>query len=55
MVFEKLGFLPNDPLHGWDGMFMGKLLNPGVYLYWVQGTTDDQEEIIITGDITLLH
>ena len=36
LIFEKNNFSPNDDSQGWDGTFKGKIVDPGVYLYYLQ-------------------
>ena len=55
MVFEDQFFQPNDPIHGWDGRFKEKPLNPGVFLYWIEMKTDDGEIITRKGDLTMIR
>jgi gliding motility-associated-like protein len=39
---------------GWDGTFNGKALNTDVFAYRLKGRTYDQEEVLLTGNITLI-
>ena len=55
MVFDKANFLPGDPLHGWDGTFRGKPMDPGVFVYYAQLQMSDGSGRMIEGDITLLR
>lgn len=55
MVFEDQIFAPNDPAHGWDGVYKGKMMNPGVYVYHAEIKTKDGEVISKTGDITVVR
>ncbi len=54
-VYEQYGFPPNDPFHGWDGMHRGKLMNTGVYVYYIEVEFLDGEVIPYKGDITLMR
>ena len=40
--------------YGWDGTFKGKLLNPGVYIYYVEAEYLDSKREIYQGSATLL-
>ncbi len=53
-VYEQHGFPPNDPFHGWDGMHRGKLMNTGVYVYYIEVEFLDGEVVPYKGDITLM-
>lgn len=56
LVFEKSDFMPNDPRCGWDGVFKGKLLNPGVFTYFIEFEVFGQAESrVLQGDITLFR
>jgi gliding motility-associated-like protein len=55
VVFEDFNFLPNDAQHGWDGKFNGKLMNPAVFTYLAELQTIDQDQILITGDVSLVR
>ncbi len=54
LVFEDKNFLPNDVAHGWDGMFLGKFMNPGVLVYMAEVRFFDGVELLYKGDVTLL-
>lgn len=46
LIFDRWGeklFETNDPFDGWNGTFKGKLLNPGVYVYYVDVSFDIEE------------
>ncbi len=53
-VFEKTHFPPNDAQYGWDGSYSGKVLNPGVYVYWVELVVNGGQVITKSGDMTLM-
>ncbi|PWH86454.1 DUF7948 domain-containing protein [Brumimicrobium oceani] len=40
---------------GWDGTFRGKLLDPDVYDYYLEGYCIDGQEFLIKGNITLIR
>ena len=54
-VFIAEDFLPNDPNIGWDGTKRGKLMNTGVFAYFVRAQCINGEEILEKGDISLLR
>jgi len=41
--------------NGWDGTFRGKLLDPDVYDYYLEGHCIDGQEFLIKGNITLIR
>jgi hypothetical protein len=48
------GHLPNDPRHGWDGLFKNQIVEAGVYTYFIK-VMDVQGQIMQrTGSITVL-
>ncbi len=59
-IFNRWGelvFETNDVEDKWDGTFRGQLLNPAVYVYYIIGACDnqDQTKFIYTGNVTLIH
>ncbi|MEO0778459.1 MAG: gliding motility-associated C-terminal domain-containing protein, partial [Bacteroidota bacterium] len=38
----------------WDGTFRGQALNPGVYVYYLEGTCLDGEPFTKTGNVTII-
>ena len=53
-VFFKQSFQPNDALEGWDGVFSGRVMEPGVYVYYIKVTFIDGQEIVYKGGVTLV-
>lgn len=51
---EKL-FETNDIKKGWDGMYKGKLLDQGVYGYYMTFTCNNGEQSFKKGNITLMR
>ena len=39
----------------WDGTYKGKKLNPGVYIYYLEGVCLNNESFTLTGNITVLR
>ena len=54
LVYEDYDFPPNDPAYGWDGMNDGKMLNPGVFVYYAEVELIDGTVEIIKGDVALV-
>ncbi|MEL6970330.1 MAG: gliding motility-associated C-terminal domain-containing protein, partial [Bacteroidota bacterium] len=55
LVFERNNIFPNDESLGWDGLFNGELVNPGVFVYIAELRFVDQEVIQAEGDVTVLR
>jgi gliding motility-associated-like protein len=54
-LFVQNNFFPDDPAHGWDGSFNGRVVNPGVYLYMAEIEYLDGETEIKQGDVTVVR
>ncbi len=55
LVFEGIGFPPNNALYGWDGTFKGQPVDSGVFVYtveWIDGFGERRRK---NGDVTLLR
>lgn len=48
-------FVPNDPAQGWDGTYRGKVVQPGVYVYWAEVEFSDGSTEVFEGDVTVLR
>lgn len=55
LVFQASNFQPNDPQHGWDGNFHGRLMNPQVFVWVVDIVLFNGEELQLRGDVTLVR
>lgn len=55
LVFEDGNFSPNDPAHGWDGTFKGKMMNPAVFAYMAKVEFVDGHVELFSGDVTLIR
>ena len=55
LVFEASGILPNDESLGWDGLFNGEPVDPGVFVYIAQLRFADLEVVQMEGDVTVLR
>jgi hypothetical protein len=56
-IFSKRGILlfeSNDINLGWDGYFNGQLINPGVYVWKINGSFANGQPFTKMGDVTLL-
>ena len=54
VVFRKDDIQPNDEKQGWDGYCRGKLVNPGVFVWWAEVVLLDGQKIIMKGDVTVV-
>ncbi len=52
-VFSNLDFSGNDPEQGWDGTFNDKLLNPGVYIWYLSYKLDSGQTYLLIGEVQL--
>lgn len=52
-VFHKENFVPNDVSLGWDGMFNGQVMNPGVFVYMARLRFIDGTVETYKGGVTL--
>ncbi len=63
LIFDRWGelvarienFQPNLPELGWDGTFLGKPVNPGVFVYMVDAELIDGTTKKLTGDVTVIR
>ncbi len=58
IVYDRWGekvFETNDLVTGWDGTFRGKAMNKAVFVYYLQATFIDGNEVKQKGDITLIR
>ncbi len=58
-VFNRWGelvFETNNIAQGWDGTFNGKPVNPGIYVYYVQGICPlNNSELLKKGNVTVIR
>jgi gliding motility-associated-like protein len=54
-VFNANDIRTNDPAVGWDGLFRGQTLNPGVYVYVIEVKPEGSRPKTISGNVTLLR
>ena len=55
MVYEYRNFDINDETIGWDGIFDGVFMNPGVYIWYLEAEFEDGEETSLKGQTTLIR
>ncbi len=55
LVFERLGFAPNDPAAGWDGSFREQPLSPGVLGWYAEVLLQDGQVLLLKGDVTVVR
>ena len=54
-VYERHDILPGDKSSGWDGLFKGSPVSPGVYVYVVNARFSSGAPLHLTGDVTILR
>jgi len=55
LVYEGFDLPPGDTNFGWDGTFKGKILDPGVFVYYAEVEFLDEEISRFAGEITLFR
>lgn len=55
LIFRDQNFQASDPLHGWDGIFKGKLVLPDTYNYNISATYRDGEIGNFSGTINVMY
>jgi gliding motility-associated-like protein len=55
LVFEATDVVPNDPTLGWSGLFKGKMMNPAVFIYYIEVEFVDGTILDYKGEITLIR
>lgn len=55
VVHQYYNIPPNDPAFGWDGSYRGKIMNPAVYVWYIEVEFTDGSVEILKGDVTLLR
>ena len=53
-VFETMNVPVNIPTVGWNGTFNSFKMNPGVFVYYAKIRFNDQSNIELKGDLTLI-
>jgi len=53
--FEQRNFMPGETSAGWSGRSKGELLSPGVYVYQVKVTYNNEESEHLHGTVTLVR
>ena len=53
-IFEREKFIANEPKEGWDGSYKGRILDPAVYVYYVQFICGNGQKILLKGDIAIV-
>lgn len=55
LIFEKYNFQPNELSNGWDGLFEGRLMPPGVFVWTAEIEYFDDEVVRAQGDVTIVR
>jgi gliding motility-associated-like protein len=54
-VFNRAELLPNDPLMGWNGLHKGKVVEFGVYVFFVEVELVDGQKEMLKGGVTVIR
>lgn len=55
LVFEQSDFPANDPGYGWDGTFLGKQMQAGVFAWWAEVEFLDGVSTLEKGDVMIMR
>ncbi|MFY9310167.1 MAG: gliding motility-associated C-terminal domain-containing protein, partial [Bacteroidia bacterium] len=58
IIYNRWGekvFESNDPERAWDGTYNGKLVDVGVFAYYIDATLNNGEKTIKKGNISLIR
>ena len=55
LIHEAFDFMPEDLSAGWDGIYRGKLVDSGVYVWYAQVLFIDGETEVFSGDVTVMR
>ena len=55
LVFERQNIALNDEALGWDGLFKGQPVNPGVFTFFAEVQFIDEEIVLLEGDVTVVR
>lgn len=53
LLYSLNEFMPNENL--WDGTFLGKTVEQGVYTYLIEYTIEEKGKKVISGDVTIVR
>jgi hypothetical protein len=54
LVFEKLGFPPNDKNYGWDGRVKGVKASADVFVYIAEVVCENNQAFTYKGNVTIV-
>ncbi len=55
LLFDRRNFAPNDEKLGWDGTYLGRLLDNDIFVYVVEFALFNDDIRIVSGDTTLIR
>jgi gliding motility-associated-like protein len=55
LVFEARNIPLGEEMLGWDGTFLGRTVNPGVFVFFVEVEFIDGEVVLYKGDVTVVR
>lgn len=54
LVFKLSDFIPSSTMPLWDGIFKGKEMDGGVYAWQIILLLENEEEVVLSGDVVLI-
>ena len=54
-VYEEVNLQANQNSKGWDGIYNGEKVNPGVYVYRIQYINNKGKEVMLSGGLTIIR
>jgi gliding motility-associated-like protein len=55
VIFERIGFSPNNAAYGWDGTYKGQKLSPDVFVYLAEIVCENNTLFHLKGNVTLIR
>lgn len=55
VIFERVGFSPNNAAYGWDGSYKGQKLAPDVFVYLAEIVCENNTLFNLKGNVTLIR
>nr|MBX2877474.1 gliding motility-associated C-terminal domain-containing protein [Saprospiraceae bacterium] len=55
LIYQDDNFMPNDPIHSWDGSYKGQRLSSAVFVYVAEITFVDGLTEVFKGDVALVR
>lgn len=55
LIFSKQNFPPDQPSAGWDGLYNGRRLDPGVFIFIAEVEMSNGQSVLVQGDIAVVY